>query len=129
MNTPLLQMTPKEGATLDRCYAVLTQGSKKQWYKAAERLTSVLGAIIARNVKGGRRVSAETPLTKTKMKVNETEFPMNVLIELMHGETAEQLRRDLNANRGFGNGTEAHINGCRICQRKLKTRQTAQGAR
>ena len=129
MKTPLLQMTPKEGATLDRCYAALTEGSKEKWHKAAERLTSVLGAVIARNLRAGQAGQRRNTPTKTKVKGRETEFPMNVLIELMHEGTPEQLRRDLESNRGFGNGTEAHINGCRICQRKLKTLEPAEGAK
>jgi len=83
---------------------------------------------MTRNIRGqagGRRILTG----KSKTKGKETEFPMNVLIELMHEGTAEQLRRDLNANRGYGNGTEDHINGCRICQRKLKTLETTEGAR
>jgi hypothetical protein len=55
MNTPILKMTLKEGATLDRCYAVLTEGSEKDRYKAAERLTKLLGKIIARNLRPSDR--------------------------------------------------------------------------
>lgn len=56
-----------------------------------------------------------------KTTIKETEFPMNVLIELFHEGTADWLRRNLKANLGFGNGIEDHINDCPNCQAKLNT--------
>jgi hypothetical protein len=47
-------MSEKEVQSLDRCYAVLTEGSEENWYKAAERLTKDLGRIVARNLRAGQ---------------------------------------------------------------------------
>jgi hypothetical protein len=55
----------------------------------------------------------------TDTKTKATEFFLKILIKLWHAGTAERIKSDLNSNRGFGNGTEDHINNCSICQKKL----------
>ena len=54
MNTPILKMTVKEAAIVNRCYAVLTEESEKKGYQALGRLSKLLGKIVVRNVRAGQ---------------------------------------------------------------------------
>ena len=54
MNTPILEMTAKEAAIVNRCYAVLTEERNDKGYKAVERLAKLLARITLRNIRAGQ---------------------------------------------------------------------------
>ena len=54
MNTPILKMTAKEAANVNRCYAVLIDKQKEEKYAALERLSKLLARIVVRNVRAGQ---------------------------------------------------------------------------
>jgi len=57
MNTPILEMTAKEAAIVNRCYAVLTEERNDKGYKAVERLAKLLARITLRNIRAGQAQS------------------------------------------------------------------------
>ncbi len=54
MNTPILKMTGKEAAIVNRCYEVLTDECREDGYAALERLAKLLGKIVVRNIRAGQ---------------------------------------------------------------------------
>ena len=54
MNTPILRMTVKEAAIVNRCHAVLTDECERKGYAALERLSKLLGKIVVRNIRAGQ---------------------------------------------------------------------------
>ena len=54
MNTPILNMTAKEAAIVNQCYAVLTEDSKDKGYEAVVRLAKLMAEITVRNIRAGR---------------------------------------------------------------------------
>ena len=54
MNTPILKMTVKEAAIVNRCHAVLTDECEGKGYAALERLSKLLGKIVVRNIRAGQ---------------------------------------------------------------------------
>jgi hypothetical protein len=80
-------MAEKEAATLDRCYAVLTEENDEKWYKSAKRLTRLFGKIIARNLRAGRAV--------LKTKAEETAVRNAAIRSGFESDLMQQVRNEV----------------------------------